>query len=91
MLIMNRGQSLAARCKPVREARWVPICPASVPGFQRDRNPRGRRNPESASVIKDLADQMLLYHNGEVQLVARLVNLNLIERKRLPTSAAAWR
>jgi DNA-binding MarR family transcriptional regulator len=36
-------------------------------------------------VIKDLADQMLLHHNGAVQLVARLVNANLIERKHLPT------
>jgi DNA-binding MarR family transcriptional regulator len=40
-------------------------------------------------VIKDLADQMLLHQNGAVQLVAQLVNANLIVRKHLRTRVAA--
>ena len=38
-----------------------------------------------AIMIKDLADQMLLQHNGAVQLIDRLVNADLAERRQAPT------
>ena len=41
--------------------------------------------PEGATMIKDLADQMLLQHHGAVQLIDRLVNADLVERRNSPT------
>jgi DNA-binding MarR family transcriptional regulator len=41
--------------------------------------------PEGATMIKGLADQMLLQHHGAVQLIDRLVNADLVERRHSPT------
>jgi DNA-binding MarR family transcriptional regulator len=38
-----------------------------------------------ATMIKDLADQMLLKHHGAVQLIDRLVRAGLAERRHSPT------
>jgi len=44
-----------------------------------------KTHPEGAIMIKDLADQMLLQHNGAVQLIDRLANAGLVERRQAPT------
>jgi DNA-binding MarR family transcriptional regulator len=44
-----------------------------------------KTHPDGAIMIKDLADQMLLQHNGAVQLIDRLVNADLVERRQAPT------
>ena len=41
--------------------------------------------PEGATMIKDLADQMLLQHHGAVQFIDRLVRADLVERRNSPT------
>ena len=41
--------------------------------------------PGGATMIKDLADQMLLQHHGAVQLIDRLVRAGLVERRHSPT------
>lgn len=42
-------------------------------------------DPQGAIMVKDLADQMLLQHHGAVQLIDRLVNAGLVERRQSPT------
>jgi DNA-binding MarR family transcriptional regulator len=44
-----------------------------------------KADPAGAIMIKDLADQMLLQHHSTVQLVDRLVNAELVERRHSPT------
>jgi len=44
-----------------------------------------KAHPEGAIMIRDLADQMLLQRHGAVQLIDRLVNAELVERKHSPT------
>jgi DNA-binding MarR family transcriptional regulator len=44
-----------------------------------------KTRPERAIMIKDLADQLLLQHNGAVQLIDRLVTAELVERRHSPT------
>lgn len=39
-------------------------------------------DPNGAVMIKDLADQMLLQHNGAVQLIDRLADAGLVERRQ---------
>jgi DNA-binding MarR family transcriptional regulator len=41
--------------------------------------------PDGAVMIKDLADQMLLQHNGAVQLIDRLAHAGLVERRQSST------
>lgn len=41
-------------------------------------------NPNGAIMIRDLAGEMLLQPNGAVQLVDRLVNVGLVERRQSP-------
>lgn len=41
-------------------------------------------HPSGAIMIRDLAREMLLQPNGAVQLVDRLVNLGLVERRQSP-------
>jgi DNA-binding MarR family transcriptional regulator len=43
-----------------------------------------KTHPDGAIMIKDLADQMLMQHNGAVQLIDRLVNSRLVERRQAP-------
>jgi DNA-binding MarR family transcriptional regulator len=43
-----------------------------------------KTEPAGAILIKDLAEQMLLKHNGAVQLVDRLVKGGLVERGPAP-------
>jgi DNA-binding MarR family transcriptional regulator len=44
-------------------------------------------HPKCAVLVKDLADQMLLQHNGAVQLIDRLVDGGLAKRRQSPTDA----
>ena len=44
-----------------------------------------KTHPDGAIMIRDIADQMLLQHNGAVQLIDRLVNAGLVERQHSPT------
>jgi DNA-binding MarR family transcriptional regulator len=44
-----------------------------------------KADPQGATMIKELASQMLLRHHGAVQLIDRLVNADLVERKHSPT------
>lgn len=44
-----------------------------------------KTHPEGAIMIRDLADQLLLQHNGAVQLIDRLVVAELVERRHSPT------
>jgi DNA-binding MarR family transcriptional regulator len=44
-----------------------------------------KTHPEGAIMIRDLADQLLLQHNGAVQLIDRLVIAELVERRHSPT------
>jgi DNA-binding MarR family transcriptional regulator len=44
-----------------------------------------KTHPGGVIMIKALADQMLLQHNGAVQLIDRLVNAELVERRQAPT------
>jgi DNA-binding MarR family transcriptional regulator len=44
-----------------------------------------KTHPGGVIMIKALADQMLLQHNGAVQLIDRLVNAELVERRHAPT------
>lgn len=46
-----------------------------------------KTHPRGTILVKDLADQMLLQHNGAVQLIDRLVNAQLVERKQSSTDA----
>jgi DNA-binding MarR family transcriptional regulator len=43
-----------------------------------------RAEPSGAIMMRDLAEQMLLQPNGAVQMVNRLVNLNLVQRHKSP-------
>jgi DNA-binding MarR family transcriptional regulator len=40
-----------------------------------------KADPAAAIMIKDLADQMLLQHHSTVELIDRLVNAELVERR----------
>ena len=44
-----------------------------------------RTYPTGAIMIRELADQMLLQHNGAVQMVDRLVVGGLVQRSQSPT------
>jgi len=44
-----------------------------------------KTHPEAAMMIRELAAQMLLQHNGAVQLVDRLAAAELVERSHSPT------
>ena len=41
-----------------------------------------KTHPEGAIMIRDFAEQMLLQHHGAVQLIDRLVNAGLAERRQ---------
>jgi DNA-binding MarR family transcriptional regulator len=43
-----------------------------------------KTHPRDGMMVKELADEMLLLHNGAVQLVDRLAHAGLIERKPSP-------
>jgi DNA-binding MarR family transcriptional regulator len=44
-----------------------------------------KTQPAGGVMIRDVADQMLLQHNGAVQMVDRLVTGGLVERSHSPT------
>jgi DNA-binding MarR family transcriptional regulator len=48
-----------------------------------------KAHPEGVVLIKDLADQMLIRHNGAVQLVDRLVSAGMAERRAAPDDRRA--
>lgn len=43
-----------------------------------------KTHPEGAIMIRDLADQLLIQHNGAVQLTDRMVQAELVERRQAP-------
>lgn len=44
-----------------------------------------KTHPDGAIMIRDIADQMLLQHHGAVQLVDRLAEAELVERRHSST------
>jgi DNA-binding MarR family transcriptional regulator len=44
-----------------------------------------KADPAGAIMIKDLADQLLTQHHSTVELIDRLVNADLVERRHSPT------
>ena len=44
-----------------------------------------KTHPEGEIMIREIADQMLLQHHGAVQLIDRLADAGLVERRHSPT------